>query len=70
MIWLHALRSRHTAISDSFITVPGIETLTESQRIAVCKKTEQRLISDHLDADALQLRLQLVHTFLNYLFTY
>jgi len=70
MIWLHALRSRHTAISgnvmprdglptktptgranapasaDSIIAVPGVETLPESQRIAVLKKAEYGLLAN------------------------
>ncbi|GAB1311977.1 hypothetical protein MFIFM68171_02187 [Madurella fahalii] len=44
----------------SIIAVPGVETLPESQRITVLKKAEQRLISDHPDADDLQLRLQTI----------
>ncbi|KAF2006471.1 hypothetical protein P154DRAFT_569865 [Amniculicola lignicola CBS 123094] len=42
------------------IAVPGVETLTKSQRIAVVKKAQQQLIADHLDADALRLRLQAI----------
>ncbi|TKA24080.1 hypothetical protein B0A54_17834 [Friedmanniomyces endolithicus] len=41
-----------------FISVPGIEAVLESQRIAVFKKAEQRLVSSHLDADVLRSRLQ------------
>lgn len=44
----------------SIIAVSGDETLTESQRITVLRKAEQRLISDYPDADALHLRLQTI----------
>ncbi|KAK4971277.1 hypothetical protein LTR42_007003 [Elasticomyces elasticus] len=40
------------------ISIPGIEAIPESQRIAVFKKAEQRLVQGHLDADALCSRLQ------------
>ncbi|KAF2007837.1 hypothetical protein P154DRAFT_516643 [Amniculicola lignicola CBS 123094] len=44
----------------SIIAVPGIETLTESERIAFLEKAQRRLIPDYLDANALYSRLQAI----------
>ncbi|KAK0261583.1 hypothetical protein LTR91_024985 [Friedmanniomyces endolithicus] len=59
--FIDALAARATIEKDDeigFISIPGIEAVPESQRIAIFKKAEQRLVSSRLDADALRSRLQ------------
>ncbi|KAK0825351.1 hypothetical protein LTR03_017465 [Friedmanniomyces endolithicus] len=59
--FIDALAARATIQEDDdigFISIPGIEAVLESQRIAVFKKAGQRLVSSHWDANALRSRLQ------------
>ncbi|KAK1808637.1 hypothetical protein LTR12_016999 [Friedmanniomyces endolithicus] len=59
--FIDALAARATIEKDDetgFISIPGIEAVPESQRIAIFKKAEQRLVLSRLDADALRSRLQ------------